>query len=177
MMIRKERYEPQKILEMVRGSTPRKIYLDGDLTLIGSKSLVMFQKKGISCIRCGKEGSYFSKERKEQDKHFHLTLYINENGKEILMTKDHIIPIDLGGTNDVNNLQPMCFNCNEKKSNTESWISREARQKIYGEKKGMRLPTPDQRKKEFLNKIEERKKKNHEKRLKPLSCKLSKVIT
>jgi 5-methylcytosine-specific restriction endonuclease McrA len=174
-MIRKERYEPQKILEMVRGSTSRKIILDGDLTLIGSKSLLMYKKKGTSCIRCGRDGSYFSKERKEQDDHFHLTLYINENGKEILMTKDHILPKDLGGSNEVSNLQPMCFSCNEKKTNRNTWVNLETRQKLYG-KQSIRLPSAEERRKEHEISLEKRKKYNRDKRMSPLSCKMKRIV-
>ena len=30
-------------------------------------------------------------------------------------TVDHIVPLSRGGTNDIGNLQPMCWNCNRKK--------------------------------------------------------------
>jgi hypothetical protein len=45
------------------------------------------QFKGQKCVTCGKPAD----------------------------TIDHIIPIARGGTNDLSNLQPMCWECNKKK--------------------------------------------------------------
>lgn len=74
----------------------------------------------LKCCTCGIEGKYFAKERSlptDSDK-FHLNLYaVDEDGNEILMTKDHIIPKSKGGSNNLNNMQTMCIICNNKKGN------------------------------------------------------------
>ena len=41
-----------------------------------------------------------------------------KDGVIVDMTVDHFIPRALGGTDHINNLQPMCKICNTKKSNT-----------------------------------------------------------
>lgn len=35
--------------------------------------------------------------------------------KETKLTRDHIVPLSKGGTNDISNIQPLCLKCNMKK--------------------------------------------------------------
>jgi len=86
---------------------------------IGSHRYQMFVTKGIKCVNCGIEGKYFAIERGKCDNpnKFHLNLYgINKHGKEVMITKDHIIPRSKGGKNILSNYQPMCIHCNQKKA-------------------------------------------------------------
>lgn len=58
------------------------------------------------------------KEKRPKDVSYHLNLYaVDENGKEILMTKDHIIPKSKGGKDHISNYQTMCVRCNMTKGN------------------------------------------------------------
>ena len=95
-----------------------KVNFDGDMIKGNSQRYQTFFTKGCKCVRCGIEGKYFAKEKHLKDKSFHLNLYaIDENGEEVLITKDHIIPKSKGGTNNISNYQTMCERCNEAKGN------------------------------------------------------------
>jgi hypothetical protein len=49
---------------------------------------------------------------------FHiLNLYVDDL-RVVLFTQDHIVPVSLGGKSIQDNLQVMCFNCNQKKGNS-----------------------------------------------------------
>lgn len=95
-----------------------KVELDGDIIKGNSQRYQTFFKKGIKCVCCGIEGKYFAKEKVSSDKSYHLNLYaIDENGNEVLMTKDHILPKSKGGKDEIDNYQTMCIRCNEAKGN------------------------------------------------------------
>lgn len=132
----------------------RKIF-NGIKVNMGSVRYKLFTKKGLKCVKCGIEGSFFALERsvsKKQFKHYthdpedflkqekfeyekmkktspnipynnidsyHFNLYaLKENGHEVLMTKDHIIPKCKGGGLSLSNLQTMCHKCNQKKGDS-----------------------------------------------------------
>lgn len=80
--------------------------IDGDPIHMNSKRYECFKKHGTKCMDCGIEGKYFYKEHSiEQSDYWHFNLYaVDENGKEILMTKGHR-----------DNRQTTCELCHNKK--------------------------------------------------------------
>lgn len=89
---------------------------DGDRMKVSSLRLYVFKEKGCDCVGCGAKGSYFAKEKSEGHVSYHMNLYaVKEDGSEVLMTKDHILPSSQGGKDTIENLQPMCVECNTKK--------------------------------------------------------------
>lgn len=69
-----------------------------------------------TCVRCGIEGQYFAMESTGNDNP-HFNLYAIKDGKEVLITKDHIIPRSRNGKDVISNYQTMCFSCNQEKGN------------------------------------------------------------
>lgn len=118
--IRKETYSIEDVLSKIVPTNTKdrdsKVDFDGDLIKMNSQRYELFKEKGIKCVSCGIKGRYFAKEKDTNAKSYHFNLYaINENMKDVLMTKDHIIPKSKGGANHISNYQTMCCNCNFKK--------------------------------------------------------------
>lgn len=61
-------------------------------------------------------GFHSTKEWEELKKQSNFTcLACKRKEPEIKLTRDHILPIVLGGRNDIQNIQPLCLICNSKK--------------------------------------------------------------
>ncbi len=90
--------------------------IEGDLINMTSLKLQTFKENGIRCRICGCKGSYFAKEKHPGEPYYHLNLYALKDEREVLMTKDHIIPVAKGGRDRLNNFQTLCVECNQKKA-------------------------------------------------------------
>ena len=81
----------------------------------------VYYKKGLVCVACGLDGHYFAVEKSNgqpEAKRYHLNLYHKSaEGREVMLTVDHILPESKGGKRNVANLQPMCVCCNILKGN------------------------------------------------------------
>lgn len=67
------------------------------------------------CVSCGIKGEVFILQRVKNEPP-HLNFYaIDENADLVMMTQDHIQPRSKGGKNDLDNLQTMCYPCNQEK--------------------------------------------------------------
>jgi len=109
---------------------------------VSSVRLQTFAFKGIICTFCEKEGSFFAVEKHhERDVSFHINLYgHNAEGRELLFTRDHIIPHALGGPDHLDNMQTACERCNRIKG-TRIIAPGENLVPLKKKKKEKKLPT------------------------------------
>lgn len=102
-------FNPSKIkkkIELVDGY-PVKVY---------SQRYELFYKN-IKCVKCGLEANCYILEKAPTAKRWHFNLYYKDGNKEVLFTKDHILPKSRGGNDYLENYQTMCEPCNIQKSN------------------------------------------------------------
>jgi hypothetical protein len=90
------------------------VNFDGYLVKARSQRYAVFRKQ-LSCVCCGLRPQFFALERTEGVDTYHLNLYSIQDGKEVLFTKDHILPRSKGGKDKIWNYQTMCIKCNNKK--------------------------------------------------------------
>ena len=87
----------------------------GEILRPNSANMRLFKLRGVKCVSCGIEGKYFRGVVQQTDNRYYLCLFALRDKKEVLMTKDHVLPKSRGGSNDLGNLQVMCVDCNNKK--------------------------------------------------------------
>lgn len=102
----------------------RKVQIaDNVIVKMDSQRYQVFFEHGTDCVECGLKGAYFWLEQNKYQPGkggaaYHFNLYgVDENGNEVQLTKDHIIPKSKGGKNHISNYQTMCEKCNTAKGN------------------------------------------------------------
>ena len=106
---------------MKDGKIPTAVSVGSQVYYLNKTSTLKVFEKGLVCVKCGIEGNVFYLYGSEhwQDYKASMCLYhigSDDSGKIVLMTRDHILALADGGTNDMNNLQTMCAPCNAEKS-------------------------------------------------------------
>ena len=114
-----EYYKENPHVLRLRGRRKRAVLPDGIRVRV-SHPLWTFIVKGTTCVECGIEGTlYQAYEAVNKPGYVKLNLYaLKEDNSWVLMTADHTIPRSVGGGNFINNLEPMCYDCNHNKGST-----------------------------------------------------------
>lgn len=109
----------KEVLEAIAQSRP--IHFKGVICQTGGNRLLTYHVHGVHCCvqNCLVQGEYFAIERDYgQNSQYHLNLYYRScNGEEVMMTSDHRLPKSKGGSDEINNRQPMCYPHNTQKGN------------------------------------------------------------
>lgn len=89
-------------------------------------------KENPCCVACGVKGTKMILDMNPGDNSPHFNLYAEEDGRYVLMTKDHILAKARGGLDELSNYQSMCCTCNNLKGHYDLTVEqvRELR-KLY----------------------------------------------
>ena len=122
---KKRTYSLEEIFEAYKKSL---LFYEGVKLLTKSRTtnkIRIFIRKGTKCYLCNLEGLYFAKERKIFDKNrawYFPPYVVDKDGKEVMITKDHLVSKANGGQNSaIGNLMPCCYICNSNKGKLEKF--------------------------------------------------------
>ena len=110
-------YPPDEILKLIARDGHRREFTIGDAVYrvkMNSQRYFTFQENK-KCVACGVEGTKILLELPNGCEYPHFNLYAEENGENVLMTKDHKIPVARGGKDVMENYQTKCAICNNIK--------------------------------------------------------------
>ena len=99
---------PEKIRAAGRRSAAKRYPLNRD-SIIHTTTMNNIRRRGAS-------GHHTFAEWNEMKKKSNFTcLCCGRKEPEIKITRDHKVPLNKGGTNNISNIQPLCFSCNSSK--------------------------------------------------------------
>jgi hypothetical protein len=111
----------EQVLPLIRNPKDRnneRTEINGTLVNVSSVRLYTFKLHGTKCSSCGQQATHFALERATHGNvlFFHLNLYGEKDGQELLFTHDHTIARSAGGRDHTDNTTTMCYDCNQLKA-------------------------------------------------------------
>lgn len=81
-----------------------------------NRSAIAVRNRNVYARRKGADGSYTSNEwRRLKSLYGNACVSCHRQEPDIVLSADHIVPIAGGGTNTIDNIQPLCQRCNNRK--------------------------------------------------------------
>lgn len=112
-----------------------------------SRTVKVIQNDNYHCKSCNKPAEYVTYQRSKDNEQIYITFWIKKPSMYVPLTKDHIEAKSLGGTDAYDNLQSLCYICNQEKANNAVDLS-DPNTPIYTDKKYVdRLQFDDYKKK------------------------------
>jgi 5-methylcytosine-specific restriction endonuclease McrA len=110
-------FDLDDVMPYVTESESKRDYHVGDKTYtvkMNSDRYFVF-KNNNRCVACGLEGTKMILDMNPGDHSPHFNLYAIEDGRYVLMTKDHVLAKACGGTDELSNYATCCAICNNLK--------------------------------------------------------------
>ncbi len=110
-------FDLDEVLPYITEHDSKRDYMIGDQVYsvrMNSDRYFVF-KDNPHCVACGIEGTKMILDMNPGDQSPHFNLYAVEDGRYVLMTKDHVLAKARGGTDELSNYQTMCSICNNLK--------------------------------------------------------------
>jgi hypothetical protein len=155
-------FELQDVLPHITEDETKREYVVGEESYavrMNSDRYFVFQNNH-ACVSCNLAGTKMILDINPGDQSPHFNLYGEENGRLVLMTKDHILAKSKGGTDELSNYQTCCAVCNNLKGAYDvTYQQVEELRKLYDNEE--KLPRKELR--DLINKTrEEMARKNAE---------------
>lgn len=105
-----------EVLKAIAECKPLEV--EGAVCYTTGTRLLTYHVHGVKCCvpGCSVSGQFFAIE-KQSTSSYHLNLYGIKDGREVMITSDHKFPKSRGGSDHINNRQPMCMPHNFQKGN------------------------------------------------------------
>lgn len=91
--------------------------LDSPFGLIKpSRTVKVVHSDGYKCVKCKKEAKFVTYQESNDNGQIYIYFWVRKPNCCVPLTKDHIHAKSLGGTDAYENLQSLCYICNQEKS-------------------------------------------------------------
>jgi 5-methylcytosine-specific restriction endonuclease McrA len=81
-----------------------------------SRTVKVIHSDGYKCVQCKKEARYVTYQQSNDNGQIYVYFWVKKPNCYVPLTKDHIHAKSLGGTDAYDNLQSLCYLCNQEKS-------------------------------------------------------------